>query len=220
MSINFLSLIGCSGVTAASGPSVRNVSTGITSSGTSSLTLPTRSSGDSLVVYTASANDPPTANTGWTRRFLRPPGVDLMGGLALYTRQSDGTDNTPFSGNVGGDTGYVAISVQGGSSGYITSGSGAGSSSTSVVAPSVTAIEQGSMFLLSGYLVSNGSATLTVPGGQTPTTAVQPPVAIPSMTLRVGYESFTSNSPADTTGTRTATSSASANWAAATALLK
>lgn len=200
--------------TQVSGPSVRNVSTGTLTGGTNSPTLPTRSSGDTLVaVFGFGVDSPPTANTGWTRRISQGSG-DILSNLGVYTRQSNGTDNSPLSASVTNDSAYTIFAVQNPATGYDVSGVGTGNDS-SIVAPSVTTTATNDV-LISAYLRGAGTGSVTPPGGQTATTQVQ--VGAPTnVTLICGYETL---SASGATGTRTATNSSSTQWIGANVAVK
>lgn len=191
----------------AVGASVRAQSTGTMTAGGTIVTLPTRSAGDTLLCYMAFSVAVPTANTGWTRRFDQTSGGSVNH-LTIYTRQSDGTDNTPVSGTVAANATYEIVSIKDVFVGYDTSGSGSGTS-TSIVAPSIT---PGNNFavLFNSYLRDSGTGTITLPGGQT----TVGPANTAVLTHRSGYETLASPVP---TGTRTATNSTSTGWAGGSA---
>lgn len=196
---------------APSGPTARAATAGTGPSGIPTFTLPVRSAGDTLVaVVTCDAGVNGSANTGWTRRVNTDDGSAI--GLAVYTRQSDGTDNPPVTSSLLGAYAYTIIAVQNPAVGYDVSAgaSSGGASSASIVAPSVTAGAAG--LLVSAYLRSAGSGSITPPAGQTATAQV----ATAAGTLRCGYESVA----AGATGTRTATGSDAQPWAAAGVVVK
>lgn len=194
-------------------PSVRAVSTGSVASGTS-LTLPTRAAGDVLVAFVVTGGTVPTANAGWTRQ-INETADNLASKLGVYTRTSDGTDNTPVSSSLMSGAAYTIFSVQNPTTGYDTSASGKGNSG-SIVAPTVTAAGSASV-LLTGYMRASATGTITPPGTQTATTPVVDAGMIPSITLRCGYESL---SASGATGTRTATQSSGTFWVGANVIVK
>lgn len=194
-------------------PSVRAVSTGSVVSGTS-LTLPTRAAGDVLVAFVVTGGTVPTANTGWTRQ-INDTADNLVSKMGVYTRTSDGTDNTPVSSTLGSGAAYTIFSVRNPTTGYDTSGSGKGNSGT-IVAPTLTATGSASV-LLNGYMRVSDTGTITPPVSQTATTPVVDAGMIPTLTLRCGYESLSSPGA---TGTRTATQSTSTYWIGAGVIVK
>lgn len=197
--------------TSTMSPAVRNVTTGTTSFGTTTVTLPTRSSGDTLVVVVASSMAFPAANTGWTIRQDQQS-VDLINRIGVYTRQSDGTDNTPFGANAGADILYTAFSISTPLSGHELSNGNSNVPSTSIQASGLV-LNGVRDVLICGYLRCANSGTITVPGGQTPTTTVVTAL----LTFRCGYETLAAGG---STGTRTATQSDSQNWAASTTAVR
>lgn len=205
---------GAAGAAAAPAPSVRNATTGQITTGSDAVTLPTRVSGDALVAVVSVAGAAPTENTGWLRRVNETAG-DLVSTLAVYTRTSDGTDNTPLGGTLMSGGTFTVLAVKDVTTGYDVSGSGTGNDA-SIVAPTVTATGAPAV-LISAYLRCAGSGTITPPGGQTATDAVVDGSMIPGHTLRCASEALAASGA---TGTRTATNSTSTNWVGANVVVK
>lgn len=195
-------------------PSPRAITTGTGAAGTNSFTLPARVSGDTLVAVVETDNSATgnAANTGWTRRLLDDDGVAV--GLKIFTRTSNGTDNSPVSGNPNSPYSWTIFSVQDAASGFdvvsTPNGGSGGLPETAIVAGSVT--PTGTALLISAYVRSFGTGSVTPPGGQTATPQVQTAGA----TLRCGYETVA----AGATGTRTATNSDAQPWAAGNIVVK
>ena len=199
--------------TAAASPvSVRNATSGQIANGSATVTLPTRSAGDILVVYIGMSGTPPTAGTGWTRQFSQQDGYLGQTAIACYTKVSDGTDSTgPLSATLPFGGAFCCASLQNPASGVDQAGSAqsTGGTQTNVVAPSVTNVGSADV-LISGYM-AQFSNTITLPGGQT---AVGPAAdSGAQVVLKLGYETLVA---AGATGTRTATISMAAGWAAGT----
>lgn len=192
----------------------RAVAVGSNSSGTT-VNLPTRSAGDTLVAFVGiGAPDAIAANTGWTRRHAQAA-TDNNTSLQVYTRQSNGTDNTPLGGTAGAGFAYAVYSIQNPVTGFDVSGIGTnpGMPDSSVVAPDVTATGDKGV-LLSCFMRCVDNGTITGPGGQT-LTAVQNVTSF--LRLIAGYELLNASGP---TGTRTATMGDSTAWIGCNVVVK
>ncbi len=183
-------------------------------SDSTTITLPTRVTGDYLFAgycQTFAAGSLPSLNTGWSQ-----VGTTKSVGstdLALFTKVSNGTDSSPFSTNPMLSGGISIISVSGVTTGVDDAQGNTGSSSTNIVAPTATASGSAD-FQFCVYMNNGGIGVITVPGSQTPTTAVNDGF---SGVLRIGYQTL---SASGATGTRTATMGFSAAWAAYNVLVK
>lgn len=190
---------------------VRNVAVGISMDG-SNLTLPTRQSGDTLVAFVAIPGDfQISATSGWTKRIDQ---IDVFNAsrLAVYTRQSNGTDNQPMAANPMNGCTFAIYSISNVASGYDISGS-ATNNTTTITAPSVVATAGG--ILLNFYMRCSSSGNIsTINGGQSGATVQQDWNVVRS---RSAYSSI---SAAGATGTRTATQDDAVPWNAASVMVK
>lgn len=125
----------------------------------SSVTLPTRASGDRLIVcLTCSGASAPAANTGWTRLGTQTVSTTLT--VAAYTKISDGTDSTgPLAATATGV--YSCVSVQNGTYTAALWQSPNSNTSVAILTGTLDNFLNPECIYVGGWSIESNSATIT-----------------------------------------------------------